>query len=527
MHYFDKPKDECGVAGAYVFDKKINAAEVVYQILLGEQNRGDLSAGVCRHSPSEEGIKLKRTVGIGSVEHVFGKGSTYKHSEFLASHESKVCIGHVRYATSGTTKPLGSMTLEEKMNYSEEVMMKAQPAHRPHHRNWKNFAFAFNGTISNFDELRDKLAGEESNYHFPTNTDTEIKLIYITRELKKYSRALEVEDYVDVFKSLAKEFDGAWTMTMIDGNGTLVMARDPYGFKPAVYGKGDGYIVMGSESAALRNAGADFIDLEPGHMIIAKDKKLHGPFQFAEAKRRALCLFEFVYFARPTSFIDGINVQKARMRLGSALAENEMLNDLERFFVAPIPKTPIPMVDGYQKTMFEKNGVFMPQLNVFIPSPVSSSRSFLSDTNRTAILDGKLDSTHSLAEGLRGMIIDDSLVRGHTSERRLKTLREFAGASEVHLRIGSAPIKYPCFYGINFPTLEELMAARDSLEKIRVNIGADSLQYLEVDKMVDAVVQESCLSAGDMCTACWTGDYPTECGHRSYEKAKAEFEKKK
>ncbi|BDC19620.1 amidophosphoribosyltransferase [Acidianus sp. HS-5] len=431
-----KIKEHCGIF-ATIGDRSV---KYTYEGLKLLQHRGQESAGI---SYTEGGIKTVK--GLGLVEEALNE------SEVLQIR-SKFSIGHVRYSTTGKT------TLQE-----------AQPL------NNDKLSIAFNGTITNYFEF--------GNY----KTDTEFILDFLSKEIK------EGKDIVDAVKHFMDIADGAYSMVILDDKNRVLAVRDPKGFRPLVMGKIDENMVFSSEDSAIKQLGGKIIkDILPGEIVLVNpDGKLLS--EKVPSTSFHTCAFEYIYFSRADSKIDGISVYMARIRLGEILARN---HPAKADIVVPIPESSRPIAIGYSR---ESN---IPLEEALIRTIVSK-RSFIMPTNdkRKSVLEEKFGIVEDAVRDKRIVIIDDSIVRGNTMKRIITLLRN-SGAKEIHVRVGSPMIRYPCYMGIDFPNRKELIASDKKEEEISKILGADSIEYLTVKEMKEAIGKES------LCSACFTGIYP-------------------
>jgi amidophosphoribosyltransferase len=427
--------------------------------LFALQHRGQEGAGIV----VSDGEKVRSTKGMGLLSEVFSKQS-------FAELPGSLGIGHVRYSTTGSSKP---------QNVQPLVVECADGI----------WAVAHNGNLTNARKLRE--AYQEAGAIFQTSTDSEV-LVHLLADPMFRNRPRRVE------RALC-ELKGAYSFLLMTDK--LVMAaRDPYGFRPLSIGKlGDGY-AFASETCALEQVGAEFVrDVLPGEMVVADGPTIRSS-TFCEPVRTPLgqCIFEQVYFARPDSVLFGQSVHAIRLKLGRRLAEE---SPVEADAVIPIPDSGnsaalgfslasgTPLDYGYIRNHYVGRTFIMPESD-----------------QRSGSVDLKLSLVHSVVAGRRVVVVDDSIVRGTTARRRVVALRE-AGAREVHVRVSCPPVRHPCFFGIDFPSRAELAAATHTIEEIRAFIGADTLAYLSVDGLLSAVDQPA-----DYCCGCFTGRYPVEIG---------------
>jgi len=505
-------RHECGVAALYWLGKPVGRGGAVSKqvadrdvtplmpaILLDIQNRGQLAAGITSYQPGRVQI-LDTYKEIGTVTEAFRMSHPGKYASIVRKYAGRAVIGHTRYATCG-----------------KDGTRHAQPFERHHGRLWKWFAFAFNGNLANYTQLRDLILARR-HYHFTLDTDTEI----IMHTLAYRLRGDRPPDLPKVMASLARSFDGAYNIVFQDAMGRMVIARDPLGIRPmswAVQGK---LLAAASESVALANLGfTDIHSLEPGHMILIEDGEMRIE-QFARPRRRARCFFEWVYFANVGSNIDGSTVYAARANSGRLLAEMEDQPEQANSVVVPVPDTAKAAADAYSFAM----GI--PCVEGLIRNRYVG-RTFIKTTDtRSDSVRNKYTPLRSVLNRQRVFLIEDSIVRSTTLRVLVRQLRVRGGAREVHVRVACPPIIAPCFYGIDMSTLGELFAPRyfgrnydgvpdqDTLDRMAVELGLDSLKYLPVPEL------GPCIGADleTLCTACVTGNYPTECGKKLFQQAK-------
>ncbi|MGO0059026.1 amidophosphoribosyltransferase [Brevibacillus fluminis] len=454
---WDKLNEECGVFGIYDHH---SAAQLTYLGLHALQHRGQESAGMC----SSDGEKWYKHRGMGLVSEAFGKGDLEKFSGHIA-------IGHTRYTTAGSSKIENAQPLF--FRYAQGSM-----------------AVAHNGNLVNASVLRKEL--EEKGSIFQSTSDTEVIAHLIARSQNK--------DLPNAVRDALQHIKGAYALLVMNEK-QLVIALDPNGLRPLSLGRMGDAVCVASETCAFDIIGAEYWrEVQPGELIVVDENGVQTS-TFAEKTKRSICTFEYIYFARPDSDIDGINVHMARKRLGKQLAQE---SPVEADVVTGVPDSGISAAIGYA----EASGIPY-ELGLIKNRYVGRTFIQPSQEMRERGVHMKLSAVRKVVEGKRVVMIDDSLVRGTTSGRIVKMLRE-AGAKEVHVRVSSPPIMNPCFYGIDTSTREELIATTHSLEEIRQYIGADSLAYLSVEGMVEAVGRAEDGPHRGHCLACFTGDYPTE-----------------
>lgn len=460
----DKFHDECGVIGVYMnpddpkfSDSQMNAATMCYYGLYSLQHRGQDSAGICVSDGNE--VKIHKQMGLTSD--VF----KLEHLQELQGH---LAIGHVRYATSG------SKTIENAQPML--IQSKLGPV-----------AVAHNGQLVNYVQLRDMF--EETGAAFNSSSDTEVIVKLIARGYKKgLERALT--DTIQMIK-------GSFALVVMTNN-CLIGARDPNGIRPLCLGKVENGWILASESCAIDAVNGTFVrDIQPGEIVIINEDGVLS-FEFGERTSKRTCVFEYVYFARPDSIIDGIPVTEARIRMGACLArESPVPADV----VVGVPDSGLSAAQGYAEE------AHIPYAMGIIKNKYIG-RTFIAPTQkeRENMVFVKLNAVRSIVKGKRVVVIDDSIVRGTTSRRLVQILRR-AGAKEVHFRISSPPVKFPCYFGINTPTRGELISSTHNEAQICKEIGADSLAFISAEGMLEAC--RCCNPDGyGFCKGCFTGEYP-------------------
>jgi amidophosphoribosyltransferase len=451
-----KPREACGVFGLYSRELVGELAQRTYFGLYALQHRGQESAGIA----ISDGENTTAIRDMGLVSQVFDERR-------LASLEAgHIALGHVRYSTTGSAS-----------------WENAQPEF--HGRGDVNVAVAHNGNLVNARRLRDELA--EEGFEFNSTSDTTFIAAAAVGELEK-GRSTG-----GAVREAMRRFEGAYSVAMIFRD-KLVAFRDPRGFRPLCIGEVEGGYAVSSETCGLDIIGATFLrDVEPGEVVVIDDAGITS--HRAESPRRALCVFEYVYFARPDSRFEGREVAGSRRRMGELLAEEA---PAKADVVIPIPDSGVMAAVGYS----ERSGI--PYAEGLIKNRYVG-RTFIQPTDgmRQLGLRLKLNPLPSVIEGRRVVVIDDSIVRGNTSRKLIKLLFE-AGAREVHFRVSSPPVTGPCYYGIDMDKPEGLVGANHSVEEIREMIGATSLAYLSTEAMVAATERPR----SSLCRACFDGDYP-------------------
>lgn len=454
---WDKLNEECGVFGIYNHKE---ASQLTYLGLHALQHRGQESAGIC----ASDGEKWYKHRGMGLVSEAFGKGDLEKFSGHIA-------IGHTRYTTAGSSKIENAQPLF--FRYAQGSM-----------------AVAHNGNLVNAAVLRKELEAKGSI--FQTTSDTEVIAHLIARSQSK--------DLPGAVKDALQYIKGAYALLVMNEN-QLVIALDPNGLRPLSLGRLGDAITVASETCAFDIIGAEYWrDVQPGELIVI-DKDGITESKHTEATQRSICTFEYIYFARPDSDIDGINVHMARKRLGKQLA---LESAIDADVVTGVPDSSISAAIGFA----EATGI---PYEIGLIKNRYVGRTFIQPSQelRERAVYLKLSAVRKVVEGKRVVMIDDSIVRGTTSNRIVRMLRE-AGAKEVHVRISSPPVMNSCFYGIDTSSREELIAATKSVEEIRQIIEADSLSFLSVEGMIDAIGRTDSAPNRGHCLACFNGEYPTE-----------------
>jgi len=451
-------KDACGVVGIYAPGEDV--ARLTYYALYALQHRGQEAAGMA----VSDGETMMVYKELGLVSQVFDE-------TVLSSLRGHLAIGHTRYSTTGST-----------------TWENAQPSYKSSPTG--QIALAHNGNLVNSVELKRSLAeagGDPTpkGARLPSTSDTDLVAAHIARATTGDTK----QAILDVLPRLS----GAFSFTMMDEN-TVFGVRDPYGFRPLCIGAlTDGW-VLASETCALDLLGARFIrDVEPGEMVTIDGDGISSE-RFAPVTSAA-CIFEHVYFARPDSTLMGQNVYATRYRMGQRLAEEA---PVAAELVMPVPDSGVPAAQGFA----EASGI--PYGEGFVKNRYVG-RTFIQPTQsmRQQGIRMKLNPLREVIAGKRVVVVEDSIVRGNTVRQLVQMLRE-AGAREVHLRVSSPPIKWPCFYGIDMPDQDELIGSRSSVEEIREQAGAESLAYLSLEGMVAATQ----VPGDNFCTACFSSNYP-------------------
>lgn len=450
--------EECGVFGVWGHS---DAARLTYFGLHALQHRGQEGAGIV----SNDNGHLKGYRNLGLLTQVFA------NEDIMKKLTGNSAIGHVRYATAGS----GSV---------ENI----QPFLFCFHDG--DVALGHNGNLTNCTTLRNKLEDEGAIFH--SNSDTEV-LMHLIRRSNKTS-------FMDKLKDALQIVHGGFAYLLLTEK-ELIGVTDPNGFRPLSLGRmSNGAYVLASETCALDIVRAEFIrDIEPGEIIVINDDG-YTIEQYTKHVQHAVCSMEFIYFACPDSNIYGINVHSVRKRMGARLAKE---SPVDADMVIGVPNSSLSAAAGYAETSGIPNEMGLIK-NQYV------ARTFIQPTQelREQGVRMKLSAVRGVVAGKRVIVIDDSIVRGTTSKRIVQLLRE-AGAKEVHMRISSPPLKYPCFYGIDIQTTKELIAAKHSVEEIREYIDADSLAFLSLDGLVESIGLKKPAPYGGLCVAYFNGDYPT------------------
>jgi amidophosphoribosyltransferase len=453
----DRPEEACGVFGVYAPGEQVG--RLVYFGLHALQHRGQESAGIA----VADGHTMTLRKELGLVPQVF------KESD-LATFEGHIGVGHTRYSTTGSSA---------SWENAQPMLSSIGP---------NTIALAHNGNLVNTVELRDKLKGV--GIRFRSTTDSEVMATLINHFTQQH------HSIRGGIREAMKLITGAYAVVMITEE-AMYAFRDPNGVRPLVLGSVDGGWVVASETCALDIVGATFVrDIAPGELIKVSEAGVESE-QAVPPARESLCMFEFVYFARPDSSMHDCTLYVARQRMGAAIARSA---PVEADLVIGVPDSGTPAATGYAMESGIPFGEGLAK-NRYI------GRTFISpsQTLRQQGIRLKLNPMRHALEGRRVVVVDDSIVRGNTTKKLIALLRE-AGAAEVHMRITSPPVKWPCFYGIDTDTQEQLIGAVKTVEEIRVHIGADTLAYLSVEDMVAATGAP----ADRYCLACFNGDYPIE-----------------
>lgn len=452
----DKLKEECGIFGVCGHD---DAAALTALGLHALQHRGQEASGIV----SNDGATFYQHRDVGLVDEIFNS------SEVIATLKGRSAIGHNRYATTGGAGIRNVQPLYGDLSFG-------------------GFAVAHNGNLTNALTLKEQLVARGSLFQSSTDTEVIIHLVALSKQTSVLDRVIEA----------LKQVEGAYSLLMFFKD-QMIGVRDPYGFRPLCLGQLNGSYILASETCALDIIGADYVrDVEPGEMVVLGKDGIQSLFPFQKAQSR-FCIFEYIYFARPDSQMSGQSVYDMRKKIGAMLAiESPCDVDL----VVPVPDSGVPAALGFAeeaKIPFEL-GIIR---NHYV------GRTFIEPTQRIRHLGVKMkhNANRSLIQGKRIVLVDDSIVRGTTSRKIVEMMRA-AGAKEVHMRISSPPTKYSCFYGIDTPSSQELLAHTHDVDAIAKYIGVDSLAYISTDGLYRAMGKNGRVANDPgYCDACFTGDY--------------------
>ncbi|WP_067260534.1 amidophosphoribosyltransferase [Methanobrevibacter cuticularis] len=454
-------KDKCGIVGIQSKDPSKDISSSIYYGLHALQHRGQESAGIATYNDRNG---LNHYCGMGLLVDVFKDNK-------INELNGNMGIGHVRYSTTGKSKLENSQPFVT--NFNDRFI-----------------AIAHNGDIINSAKLRKELIAE--GYEFVSDTDSEILCYLIKREYAK------THDIIQILENISKIIVGSYSLVILVDD-DLYVVRDPAGMKPLAIAEMDDLYIVASETVAFDVIGANFIrDIEPGEIVYFNNNEIQSHIlEKASSTPKAHCMFEYVYFARPDSVIDGKNVYQSRLKIGEALYK-EFPVDAD--VIMPVPDSSIPAAIGYSRASGIPYGEGLIK-NRYV------GRTFIMPTQeeRELAVKLKMNPLVSELEGKKIVLIDDSIVRGTTSESLIEILRE-AGAKEIHLMIGCPPVIAPCYYGVAMASKDELLAANNTLDEIKENLGVDSLGYISLDSLIDSIG----IPGDELCLGCITEEYPTE-----------------
>jgi amidophosphoribosyltransferase len=499
---------ECGVAAVFhaagrpisklapIAGDVNSVARLVPRMLLDMQNRGQLAAGMASFRPDRSAL-IKTHKEVGTVAESFRLNHREEFEAIMGGVDGPIAIGHVRYATCGGND-----------------RSDAQPFERDHGRKAKWFAFAFNGQLANYEELKNELL-DKGDYHLKRNTDTEIIMHSLAYELQNEDTE---PDWAAVFGRISERFDGAYNIVLMTAHGELIVVRDPLGFRPLCIAEHGPLFGVASESVPLANLGFRNIrSLDPGTLVVANHAGIRVE-RYAASPRQSHCFFEWIYFANVASTLDERSVYLSRSALGKELARLEDVPPGADTIVVPVPDTAkaaadamafalgVPSVEGLMRNRYV-------------------GRTFIEGTaDRAAKARLKYTPLPEVLAGKRVLLVEDSIVRSTTMRALVHEIRDRGGAREIHLRVACPPIIAPCYYGIDMSRKNELFAtpfidgsagkvSSQAQQRMAKELGADSLRYLPIE----AIARSVRLSPERLCRACITGHYPTETGQYLYQ----------
>ena len=455
-------EDKCGIVGIHSSDDSKNVAPFVYYCLYALQHRGQESAGIASFN-SHEGLKYY--CGMGLITDVF---RDYE----IQTLQGNMAIGHVRYSTTGQSKIENSQPFV--IDFGDGFI-----------------AMAHNGDIVNSEELRNELLNE--GFYFKSDSDSEVICYMLKKEHYDNNK-----DVLAAIEAVCKRLVGSYALTILV-DGKLYGVRDPMGIKPLAVAKRDDEFILASETVAFDVINAEFIrDIKPGEVVYFENNELNSHMlESAGSCKISHCMFEYVYFARPDSTIDEKNVYQTRMNIGEQLCK---LYPIDADVVIPVPDSSIPAAIGYSRASGIPYGEGLIK-NRYV------GRTFIMPTQeeRELAVRLKLNPIKSALKGKKIILIDDSIVRGTTSKKLLDLVKE-AEPAEIHFLVGCPPVISPCYYGVAMATKKELIAANFSTEEIRKQLGIDSLGYITLESLVEAIG----MPKEDLCLGCVNGEYPTE-----------------
>lgn len=462
MEESDKLREECGVFGVYDFTGA-DVASTIYYGLLALQHRGQESCGIAVSDTESPGTKITSARDMGLVNEAFTP-------EILEKLTGNIGVGHVRYSTAGSSTRENAQPLV--LNYVKGTL-----------------GLAHNGNLINAPELRREL--EYTGAIFQTTIDSEVIAYHIARE-RLNSRTVE-----EAVGRAMKKIKGAYSLIVMSPR-KLIGARDPFGFRPLCIGKRDNAYILASETCALDTIGASFVrDVRPGEIVtISQEKGIESDVSMCiPEEKHARCVFEYIYFARPDSCVDGVSIYNSRIKAGRFLA---MDSPVEADLVIGVPESGNCAALGYSM----ESGI--PYGQGFVKNSYVG-RTFIKpkQKSRESSVQVKLNALKEVVDGKRIIMIDDSIVRGTTSDRIVRMLR-MAGATQVHMRIAAPPFLWPCYFGTDIPAREQLIAYNRTVEQISELIGTDSLAYLKLERL------EEIAGGLGICHGCFTGKYPME-----------------
>ncbi len=471
----DKPQEECGVFGIYVNDDDINSVAEVYSGLYSLQHRGQNSAGICVNDNGE--FSCCKNKGLIS--------EAFRENALEELPNGKIAIGHVRHSLQ---------------KFEDDDFASVQPLLMRYM--YGSLAIAHNGDITNKADLHKQLA--EGGAIFQSNSNAEL-ISYVIASMR-----LQTDTIEDAVIKAVDMLEGAYSLVIISPS-KLIAVRDSHGFRPLCIGKMKNSYMISSESCSFDSLGADFVrDVAPGEIIVVDENGLHSYTNYCHQKT-AMCIFEQIYVSRPDSVLDGQNVHNFRMNVGKILAEKY---PVEADVVCGVPDSGSSCAVGYSLYSGIPYGIAIMK-NKYIGRTLSMDN----DSMRKRILDIKINVLKSTVKDKRVIIIDDSIVRGGTMTHIVELLKK-AGAKEVHVRVASPQFKNICYYGIRLPQKEHFISNQFTPQELCEKIGADSLEFITVEELLNCAVDANI----DFCTACFSGEYPTEKPTEFYDKFSVKIE---
>lgn len=474
----DKPRCNCGVFGIYASK---DAALTTYYGLLALQHRGQEAAGIVVSSTNAKGKTVFNVHrGLGLVSEIFNDDKIFENVL-----RGECAIGHNRYSTTGSSesaKNIQPFTVNYRLG---------------------NLAIAHNGNLTNSKQLREELVNDGAI--FQTTSDTEVILHLIARS--------RLENQIDQIKEALQKVEGAYSIVILT-NDKLIAARDPHGFRPLCIGKIHESFVITSETCALDINSAQYVrDIDPGELVVIDTEVTlsNEPKSFRIHEKifpTKHCIFEYIYFSRPDSRVFGANVDKMRRKLGKVLAQKHPVEDPngEKVIVISVPDSSNTAAIGYQAQLVKQNVPAKLEIGLIRSHYIGRTFIIPGQHEREIGVKIKFNTVKGVLEDKTVVLIDDSIVRGTTSKQLVKLLRE-ANPKSIHLRISSPPITSPCYYGMDFPSKEELIANRFNvnIEEIRKYLEVDSIEYLSIDELLEAMIDHT---PDKFCNACFSGNYP-------------------
>jgi amidophosphoribosyltransferase len=498
-----KPREECAVAGVYVKDPndKNTAAVRGITALLHMDNRGDQSSGAVVYNPKDKPV-FREYRAFGTPAEVFKMSFPKKYDGILNTLEGRIFIGHNRYTTSG---------------FGDDNIIRAlkeiQPFHRNHGRAIKRFAFAFNGNIENYLDLKKKLETGKSRYIFDTDVDTEVMMHSLSRYIEAVGKIDSKVPLDQMFVKAATEWIGAYSLVYLDAEGRFAAVKDPIGFQPLAYGENESLIAVASESFALEKIGIKRTDinfLENGEILtIGKKNKINVKSYMEEKPTKRLCDFNFSYFAKKHSMFDNISIDTCRVNQGKELAKHDPeIYDLiskygrDKIFVVGIPDSGILSGMGYA----HKTG--LKYLQAIEANP---GRTFIQKTQKLDLrASQKYNIRSDMFEGKIGILVDDSHVKGNALKLLADFIYENSNPKELHARFAHPPVRFPCYDGVDIPNCDVLSAAKYDDESINLELAKKynlkSVRFNTVESLANSIG----LPLENLCTGCTTGNYPTK-----------------